>query len=383
MNHIHPFITNPDIAIDSFKIRIPVENVEHIDKSLRGRWIALNMDTGETDPDTFRQNAFTVREDGITTRYGIEKPRGRAKEAHEFLTMGLNSKMLREVYQEGITLSTLHFLHQSILDQGQVRLSLDSLLAGHCTDVDFKQDAKVTRRVADKMFKDLERRTHVSRSMNRGCRVFRQKTNHGIQWNDRKTDSFKEAPFVKVYSKTLDLRHNSTVFTNRHLRYMDIADVYRSEFTLKNKKAFSHHGIQDTRLSTLLDMDQGELKEIRTAIVLANTESPRIRKTVQGMRNRNQERLSVLSTLLDHGLNESEILHAFTRYVEKPQVRRDIRKEVVDLYEQALSLRPSEVPKAKREQAVQDMKDVNQAEEILLGSGRVRFDEEPSETPSH
>ena len=172
---------------------------------------------------------------------------------------------------------------------------------------------------------------------------------------------------MKVYSKTLDLRHNSTVFTTAYLHGIDIADVYRSEFTLKNKKAFSHHGIEDTRLSTLLDIDQGELKEIRTSIVLANTESPRNPKTIQGMRNRNQERLSVLATLLDQGLNESEILHAFTRYVEKPQVRRDIRKEVVDLYEQALSLRASEVPKAKREQAVQDMKDVNEAQEILLG----------------
>lgn len=374
------FITNPGFAIDSLKIRIPIDRVKILNPSLHGNWIAYNTDTGEIDPDVFRNQAFTVRTEpnpddpegepirtGITTRYAIEKPRGRMKDSHEFVTIGLNSKMLKARYAEGIHHGTIEDLHHAIVDQGQIHVSLPDLLDGHCTDVDFKKDAKVYRPVADQLFTTLEKRTNVSRSMNRGCRTFRQKTNHGIQWNDRKTDSIKEAPFVKIYSKTLDLRHNSTEFTNHHLRGIDYSDVYRVEFTLKNRKAFSHHGIPDGRLSTLMHLDQMKLESIRSAVVLANVESPRKGIKVEGMKSRNQERLSVIATLLDHGLNESEILHAFTRYVENDQRRRDIRKAVVDLYATAIELQASEVPKVKRDQAVQMMRDVEETMDVLLG----------------
>ena len=364
---MNPFITNTGITIDSMKIRIPIHAVTILNPSLYGNWIAFNTDTGEVDPDVFRNQAFTVREEGITTRYAIEKPRGRMKDSHEFLTIGLNAKMLGHRYQEGIHSGTIVELFHAILYQNQIDLSLSDLLAGHCTDVDFKKDAPVTRPVADQMFGHLEKRTNVSRSMNRGCRMFRQKTNHGIQWNDRKTDSFKEAPFVKIYSKSLDLRYNSTVFTNRHLRGIDYSNVYRVEFTMKNKKAFEQYGIPDTRLSTLLDVDQAELESIRSAVLLANTESPRTGMKIHGMKSRNQERLSVIATLLEYGMNESEILHAFTKYVEDPQRVRDIRKAVVDLYGHAIEIQAKNVPKAKREKAVQTMKDVDQAMAELLG----------------
>jgi hypothetical protein len=79
-----------------------------------------------------------------------------------------------------------------------------------------------------------------------------------LQFNKRNSTKFDSAPFLKIYSKTLDLKGKSNIFA---LNYLDAIpqDLWRIEYTIKNKKHLSRFDIGNT-FSDLLSLSQEQMK---------------------------------------------------------------------------------------------------------------------------
>jgi len=211
----------------------------------------VNESTGEIDSQEFKKNAYKISENGISMRFGLEKQITASQVVEEYLTILLPSKVLGSRYFEGITSQNVSKVYDYIQSKQVVSFSLDTFLnQSACTDVDFKKDTKYQN--LDVLLPYLQQRTRLSNKKGEGCRMYLAKENQGIEWSDRRTTSFKSNPYLKIYNKALELKHQSKTFRETYLRDMDFSDVVRIETTIKNKKHFKALGVDDTSLRALL-----------------------------------------------------------------------------------------------------------------------------------
>jgi len=238
-------------ALDSLKVRIPLEQVQILDGDLREYFylVEVNADTGEIldideikETQEFRRKAFHVEQQGIKTSYRIQAlATSKAKTGAEFLVVLLNAKLLRGRYNEGITHSNINIIHKAILKHKKVVFSLSSLLNAVCTDVDIKKDtllcgsieeAKADFGVFIDHFKSL---TLAKKEKRNGVRSFQTKENLGIQWSER-AEATLGCPYVKFYFKILELVNRSSEFYEQVLQKQVPHNLIRHEVAIKNKK---------------------------------------------------------------------------------------------------------------------------------------------------
>tara|TARA_R110002020_G_C16175941_1_gene764406 strand:+ start:56 stop:1129 length:1074 start_codon:yes stop_codon:yes gene_type:complete len=253
--------TNTPTEIDSLKVRIPYRNVEIIDYKLEATWYTA-VEGGE-DYEEFKKNALLFDDDGIKTRFAIETmPTDSKGNKKKYLTIGFNSKLLKNRYFEGITKYNIELIHDELMIYNVAKFSLQTLLESFATDIDFKTDTKCS-------FDDFtEIRKHMilnARSSNRtdiGYKSFTKKTNQGIQFSDRATTSFKTNPFFKMYWKSLELRNKSKKFYQAHLKGQDVDNIARFETTIKNNEHLKALKITSNTLSHLLNLEDSVKKDI-------------------------------------------------------------------------------------------------------------------------
>jgi hypothetical protein len=295
------------ISLDSCKIRIPLEQCQIINKSLYAHWIEVNEDTGELRDDSqgFRSKAYRHNFEGITTRCAIEVQMTADKTNKEYLTFGINSKMLKERYFEGVTTENKHLVYEYLIGLELASFSLEDFISTECTDVDFKSDfvCDSLDLLINKM-KSLSQPTQVA---DRGYKAFNSSTNMGIQWSNRKTTALNK-PFVKIYSKELDLLHHSTEFYEAHIRGQAIKDKTRVEFTIKNRKHFRTHGIQETTLEAILSIPQALLSKMLQVSVSKHIMKSVRRKKEGAMSAKEQKVFNAIKLLQMHniGINEGK-----------------------------------------------------------------------------
>lgn len=276
----HSTNTYPEIgliSVDSLKLRIPINQVKILDSTIRERWFFVS-ESGEIDPDTFKEkalNRYADNQEIIKIRFGIEKQRTASEIVEEFLTILLPSKILQGKYFEGITLSNVNSVYDTLMAMGVVSFTLDTFLHGSaCTDVDFKKDFIYNN--IDNLITGLSANVCPSKNKGDGIRSFKKSDNKGIEFNERKTSRFTTRPFLKVYHKGIELTTlKRKPFTNTYLQGIEIYDLCRIETTVKNKKHFRLLGIQDTTLQGILSISQENLNKIISKAVQSNLE-PRI-----------------------------------------------------------------------------------------------------------
>ena len=264
MNNTVGQIVNP-WAIDSLKIRIPLNRVAVLDESIREIVARVSTRTGEVLEE--QQNRKSSRDEhGIKTEFSIEQ-RATKFETVTYLVILVNAKQLKERYFEGITTNTVADLHGYLMKLEVVKFSLKEFLKGECTDIDFRKDIEARDDVMKEALNHLHQNAKPSTDYDKGSKLFWQKDNKGLQFNKRATTKIKTAPFLKIYSKSLDLLHKSNIFALAHFDTIP-PNLWRLEFTIKNKKhlASFNHG---NTFADVLSLSTEQIEEMCTSSLKA------------------------------------------------------------------------------------------------------------------
>jgi hypothetical protein len=265
--------TNAPTEIDSFKLRIPYIFVEITNYKLEA-FLTTTYEGGEIDAEKFKRNSLKFKENGISTRFAVERlPIDSKGGTRKYLTMLINSKHLKSRYLEGITNSNIDIVHSTLMDYGVAKFDLKTMLEGFVTDVDFKTDFISTMEDFQHLKKFFKINSRESIKLKQGYLPFNEKTNQGMQFSTRDTRAYKTNPFVKMYHKELELKYNSTDFYEKYLKGQNIKDLGRFETTIKNNAHMKTLGITSNTLSNLLNLDDSFKKGILSQSINAHLES--------------------------------------------------------------------------------------------------------------
>lgn len=252
-------------AIDSLKIRIPLREVGIIDETMRDIVAKVSTSTGEVLEE--RENKKTSRdENGIKTEFSIEQ-RATNNITVKYLIILVNAKQLKEKYFEGINLDNAWDLYMYLLELNAVVFTFESFLNAECTDIDFRKDFRATDEQMKDALKHLHQHAQPSADYDKGSKLFWQKDNKGLQFNKRNTTKIHSAPFVKIYSKTLDFIHKSNIFALSFFSTLP-QDLWRLEFTIKNKKHLQMNGHGNT-FRELISLNPDEIEQMSTKTLRA------------------------------------------------------------------------------------------------------------------
>lgn len=239
-------------SIDSLKLRLPLSKVKLLNSELADTWVTakLNTDTGEIvydDNKTFKGSSYSIEQDGIKTKYLIEKV-NTGRGVKEYCCILFNSKLLKQRYFEGITRNNIKDVYNALMSHNAINVDFNVFLSSACTDTDFKKDYYVGNIL--QVLNDFEKLTISSKDSRRGVNLYNKKDNRGIEWGKRKTAT-PGIPFIKFYDKKRELEYNSTEFYEKYIKdnknvFKEDKELIRVEYTIKGKKhlqSFSKTGI--------------------------------------------------------------------------------------------------------------------------------------------
>ena len=313
MSNVHETLVN-GWAIDSLKVRIPLNRVQILDESIKGIVSKVMEANGSEhqgrqfhDMDGVLYNVIEQKENtkasrdehGIKTVFSIEK---RPTQFHtiEYLIVLVNAKQLRKRYFEGITIDNVAHLHSYLIGLGVVHFSLKELLKAECTDIDFRKDFRAKEEEMKEVIRFMESNSKPHKEFDKGAKKFWEIDNKGLQWNKRETTKILTAPFLKIYSKTLDFETKSNVFALSHFDRTPV-DLWRFEFTIKNKKHLDSFKFGNT-FSELISLKPDEIDTMSTKSLKAVlNQNQRELKEIEGIPPRDVYEVNGLLMLLDSG----------------------------------------------------------------------------------
>jgi hypothetical protein len=250
-------------SIDSCGIRLPINEVKILDSNIEALLITIVEDTGEI-VRTEENNKITKEFKGIKSKFSIEIQFNKSNVREEHLVITINSKMLKKRYFEGITSDNISEVHKYLMEQEAVSFSLETMLTAQAVDIDFKRDFTAKRETVIKALNVMYKNAVPQVKIDKGVKPFGlhkgfSGDNIGLQFNKRETTSISTAPFMKIYNKTGDLLTKSNLFALEHLEELP-NDLWRTEFTIKNKKHLAMHKMGNT-LGELLSTPQELIEE--------------------------------------------------------------------------------------------------------------------------
>jgi len=307
------------ITVDSLKLRLSIDKVQILNESLNSHWIEVNELTGEIRTDKeFKDSAYYVKNQGISTRYALEKQPTKDKTVKQFLVIAVNAKMLGSLYFDGLTPENLIEVYNYLISQKVVSFSYKDFLNSECTDVDYKKDFICPD--IDLLIKKLSSLTIQSNRKGEGFQMFNKENNKGIQWADRKTTSISKAPYIKIYSKHLDLISQSKEFRQTFLQDKEIKNLTRVEFTIKNKKHYRLYKVEDTTLKSVVSISQPILNTMLKTTIAKHTEKvikPIKAKTDGKLSATDQKLINLVQMAIESKIGISELRRYYTMNLNK------------------------------------------------------------------
>lgn len=244
--------------IDSLKIRIPIEKTEIYHSGLNAVVMRVSQSTGEVI-DEKHETSIRSELDGVRTAFSVSKESVDGVRTATFLTILINAKMLGKGYFNGITTETIRTIYEYIMSLNVASFTYDDFMNGECVDVDVRKDFQAGD---DEVRHAMERlkKNYIHRDkMDTGILEFKTRKRHtGIQFNKRTTTSFLTSPFMKIYSKYADAMDSKHYDFFKHHSISVPFDLWRVEYTIKNKKHLRHVGMGN-RLKDILDTSQDVL----------------------------------------------------------------------------------------------------------------------------
>lgn len=289
------------ISMDSGKVRILLSEVEIIDPNLGQYHVNVNLETGDYDTeDKFKKNSMLRKNKGISTRFCLETQNDKGINK-EYLVILLNSKILRERYFEGITKDNSKLVYDNIIELGIVKFTYRSFMKGLCTDIDFKND--IYCKSFGDVIQQIKKISKPSSLSNRGYNSLNKRkqgilVNQGIEFGIRKKAS-SAYPFLKFYHKFIELINKSSEFYNEYIEplKLDIENLVRVEFTIKNAAHFKKYKIENTSLESILNLEQSTLEDIKKDILRIHLDQ-RVKVIIPKLK------LNIMDTFLLNAISE-------------------------------------------------------------------------------
>lgn len=260
--------------IDSFRLIVPLSDVKVLDSKFMQRFVSLNLDSGEIDTETehIKTSNFS-QHNGIKLGFAMKNIYYEKKGSQvQCLIIGINAKMLKSNYFEGINKYTIETIFNYINASGYFKIEKEIFLNAKVTDVDFCIDFKLTNITCKDVFSICYELTEPSKIIKPN--LFELKLNKGIEWGKRDdvAKAYKTKQFLKYYAKVLELMHNSTEFYDSYIKdklneetlFADSSifapdynenNILRIETTIKNTDHFATYGIKCKTLIELLNID--------------------------------------------------------------------------------------------------------------------------------
>jgi len=319
-------------VIDSLKIRISIEKVKILNEAINGSWLIVNNITGEVLEKKYKEKASFVNDSGIHLRFLIEKQFINRERAETFLTILITSKVLKQDYFSGINKDTVKNVYQYLMESNQVYFTYKDFLEGNLTDVDFKYDVKGNINLYIQAVRELVKKTDL-------MRVYDIKVNKGIQFSNRETTSIADKPFLKIYSKDLDLFNHSKEFYTSFIKDTksdNVDSLIRFEFTIKNKKHFKKFGVNDTSLKSVLSLSKGKKEKMYKAILENYIDLYKVKPIV--IRERLSPNDKVIISLMDAvsqtgKVTFDELIKICTHSITEKSVKSRKKRELTSLFE--------------------------------------------------
>jgi hypothetical protein len=258
------------LAVDSFQVRIPLEEVQIISDKLLTEHDTVVRHTGELIK-TVVSRELTEERNGIKLRFCITRIQDSGSGIpNDYLTLGVHAKLRGNDYLQGLTFDSLPQVYDVLISFNVAAFTFDSFTAGRVTDLDIKQDFIAPRdlvkdrcsNMAENYITRKDKKAGVQMHMHDGIYT-------GHSFNDRRCAAFQTCPYMKVYDKVIDsLRIESREFFAKHPGVIIPDKLWRQEFTLKGKKHMGMFEIEST-VAGVLSADQLKLSAAHAGIMKA------------------------------------------------------------------------------------------------------------------
>lgn len=226
-----------NISLDSLKLVIEYHKLKITKKgqlALECKYIK-HLETGEVETGVVGYfEDKELKENGITlvfkVREAVQAGEGKPP-IPKLLEIFINSKLLKHQYLAGITEHNIKLIYNIIMDYDFFYIDYQTFIENRIVDVDIKSDISMKLEKINETLKGIEKNT-INGELTVGTR------NKGLQLGYRKrTNRQNSNPFIKLYSKRLELMGSSKTFFINYLQKQEI-DFLRIEGTIKNNKHF-------------------------------------------------------------------------------------------------------------------------------------------------
>ncbi len=265
--------------IDSLRILIPYEDVIVHHNEFLNNTALINQD-GEVLSEELKTTYFN-KEASISCSYAYASNIFFNGGQCDVVKIGFSSKILKELYFNGIDRYTIKRCFDFINNEGVLTISKDAFLNAKVVDTDICFDLFLEDTNVKEVVSIANELTIPSKNTTQWKKC--EKTNTGIQWSRRNGvgKAYKTKQYLKYYAKAIELKNNSKLFYESYLEeelnqdyilsdgkrytppnYLDDNKLLRVETTIKNKDHWKTYGLQVETLNDLLKLDLFKYLEI-------------------------------------------------------------------------------------------------------------------------
>ena len=324
--------------VDSFKLSIPLKDCTIISSQLTKIVTTIKYieDTAEVVTETKKQGEPIVinTEDGTSFKVYLDNQMNYSngkKFPEPYLTVLVNSKLLKRDYFKAITKDTFKDLYGYVMSTNTFSCSFEVFKTARYTDLDICFDFKSTKDQFTNLRESLKKsflNPSLLASVNRI-------DNSGF-WTPTVKSPRQQAtpskPFIKFYSKELDMKHNSTSFALAYLKESDYKDLYRFECTISNSKHKQRLGLD--KVKTIWQLLHQDLQSICRDMIKEYIEKTIIAKKTT-MKPSKEIHLNLIQALVEHKAPLDKIRACFT--LDPSIHNRPTRKAYKELYYELIS----------------------------------------------
>jgi hypothetical protein len=324
-------------AIDSLKIRIPIEKVEILNNDIldQKKKITLNVDSGEIiNEQEIKEKSKLIEFDGYNIKVVIATFNNfQSKTQETFLNIFLHSKSLERDYFTGITIENIKKIYHKLMDKKVFYISYKNFMNGLVNDIDIKQDIRLSKDEFKAFCNELKSRAKESSQMEQGAKYW---DNGNLTFN-RRESSTHARPFVKFYDKDLECFEKNKDFFETHTNINEYHQLRRIEVTCKKSSDIkSQFGLKNSNLTNVLSVSNEELKDYMRYAINKNLNST-IRVERSANQNNNLDKLihiHFVNSISNQKQTFIQTLEAFLEHFEDDKQNKSrMKKRCLKWYE--------------------------------------------------
>jgi len=330
-------------GVDSLAIMIPLDLIEITHPTLNSMTIHVNEETGEPDNQSYKKNSYKDVIDGIyeihyrITNLNLGKSdRDDNPIIIKCLSIGVHSKIVGKKYFEGITDEEYYSIYSKLMSRNIFKCTYKDFEEAYAEDIDVKIDSIMEMGLFPKLTKYLEDLIPLTKRINAGVNRFNRKTNKGVQFNTRKGSTSRH-PYLKMYSKGLELLSKSMEFYNDKLSPRDVSNIVRTEYTIRGAQMKRDYQINMVTVKDVLNTSQEEFRRIHQLIVLklfkdANMSLKTNDKDKKGLLPMDETICYLIELALESGKTIDLIIHGLRKRFTDKNARSDMKLKVEKIY---------------------------------------------------